>query len=123
MNLQWIIAERGPRVEELLSNPQARDLFTADNFNTLFGALDKDPKDVKAGILSDILRLEVAQIGSWGGDVDKPEVKETRALIRELLVYWGPKLSRQYWDVVLGKPKEFYPIEEEQAKRFSDLLE
>jgi hypothetical protein len=123
MNLQWIVAERGPRVEELFSNPQARDLFTADSFNTLFGALDKDPKDVKAEILSDILTLEQAQINSWGGDVDKPEVKATRALIRELLVFWGPKLAREYWDVVVGNPEEFNPIDEEQVKRFNDLLE
>jgi len=123
MNLQWIVAERGPRVEELLSNPQARDLFTADSFNTLFGALDKDPKEVKAEILSDILTLEQGQINSWGGNVDEPEVKATRALIRELLVFWGPKLAREYWDIVVGKPEEFNPIDEEQAKRFIELLE
>jgi hypothetical protein len=123
MNLQWIVAERGPRVEELLSNPQARDLFTPEKINSLFGALDKDPKIVKAEILSDTLRLEVAQIGSWGGDVDKPEVKATRDLIRELLVSWGPRLAREYWDIILSKPVEFYPIDAEQVERFSDLLE
>jgi hypothetical protein len=123
MNLQWIVAERGPRVEELLSNPQARDLFTPEIINSLLGALDKDPKVVKAEILSDILRLEVAQIGSWGGDVDKPEVKATRDLLRELLAFWGPKLAKEYWDIVVGKPEEFYPIDEEQVKRFIELLE
>jgi len=123
MNLQWIVAERGPRVEELLANPQARDLFTPENIDSLFGALDKDPKIVKAEILSDILTLEQAQINSWGGDVDKPEVKATRDLIRELLVFWGPKLARDYWDIVVGKPEEFNPIDEEQAKRYVELLE
>jgi hypothetical protein len=78
---------------------------------------------VKAEILSDILTLEQAQINSWGGDVNKPEVEATRALIRELLVFWGPKLAREYWDVVVGNPEEFNPIDEEQEKRFSDLLE
>jgi hypothetical protein len=69
------------------------------------------------------LTLEQAQINSWGGEVDKPEVKETRALIRELLAFWGPKLAREYWDMVVANPEEFNPIEEEQVKRFSDLLE
>jgi len=123
MNLQWIVAERGPRVQELLSNPQAGELFTSDNFNALFGVLDKDPQEVKAEILSDILRLKVAQIGSWGGDVDKPEVKATTDLIRELLVFWGPGPAREYWDFVVSKPVEFCPIDGEQAERFSDLLE
>jgi hypothetical protein len=69
------------------------------------------------------LTLEQAQINSWGGDVDGPEAKETRTLIRELLVFWGPRLAMEYWDVVVGNPEEFNPIDEDQVKRFNDLLE
>ena len=123
MNLQQIVAARGPRVQELLSNPLARDLFTPDKFLTLFGALDKDPKHVKAEILSDILRLEQAQNRSCPRDVDNPQVKATTTLIMELLVSWGPKLAKEYWDTVTDNPVEFGPIDEEQVRRFSDLLE
>ena len=41
----------------------------------------------------------------------------------ELLVSWGPKLAKEYWDIVADKPAEFCPIDAEQVERFSDLLE
>ena len=55
--------------------------------------------------------------------MDNPQVKATTTLIRELLVSWGSKLAKEYWDTVADNPVEFGPIDEEQVKRFSDLLE
>jgi hypothetical protein len=86
----------------------------------MFGALDRDPKHVKAQILSDVLRLERAQLangaGAGGSELD------TTQIIRELLEFWGPMQARVYWDTVIGVPFEFSPISEDQVARFVHLL-
>lgn len=69
------------------------------------------------------MRLEQAQTRSCLRDVDNPQVKATTTLIMELLVSWGPKLAKEYWDTVTDKPVEFGLIDTEQVERFSDLLE
>jgi hypothetical protein len=123
MKLQWLIAERGPRVQELLSNPKAQELFTSDNMNTLFGALDRPVPESKAEILSDLIRLEQGQfINSMGKGPTGSEFESTK-VIRELLEFWGPRAARKYWDIVMGDKDKFHPIKEDQVARFGHLLE
>jgi hypothetical protein len=87
IDVQWALAERGPKVEELLSNPLARDAFSPQNVASMFGALDRDPKHVKAQILSDILRLERAQLANGAG-AGESELDTTK-VIREVFGILG----------------------------------
>jgi hypothetical protein len=120
IDVQWALAERGPKVEELLSNPLARDAFSPQNVASMFGALDRDPKHVKAQILSDVLKLERAQIANGAG-AGGSELESTK-VTRELLEFWGPTQARLYWDTIVGTPLEFSPISEDQLARFGYLL-
>ena len=86
----------------------------------MFGALDRVPKHVKAQILSEILRLERAQLENGAG-AGGSEVEATK-VTRELLEFWGPTQARLYWDTVVGVPLEFSPISEDQVARFGYLL-
>lgn len=107
-------------MEELLSNPLARDAFSPQNVASMFGALDRDPKHVKAQILSDVLRLERAQLANGAG-AGESEL-DTTTIIRDLLKFWGPTQARLYWDTVVGVPLEFSPVSEDQVARFGHLL-
>ena len=86
----------------------------------MFGALDRDPTHVKAQILSDVLRLERAQIANGAG-AGGSEVEATR-VIRELLEFWGPARARLYWDTIVRTPLDFSPVSEDQVVRFGYLL-
>jgi hypothetical protein len=119
IDVQWALAERGPRVEELLSNPLARDAFSPQNVALMFGALDRDPKHVKAQILSDVLKLERAIAN--GAGVGGLEIESTK-VTRQLLEFWGPTQARLYWDTIVGTPLEFSPVSEDQEARFVYLL-
>jgi hypothetical protein len=86
----------------------------------MLGALDRDPKHVKAQILSDILRLERAQLANGAG-AGGSEVEATK-VTRELLEFWGPMQGRLYWDTMVGLHREFSPVSDDQVARFRDLL-
>jgi hypothetical protein len=121
IDVQWALAEQGPRVQELFSNPLARDAFSPRNMATMFGALDKDPTHIKAKILSDALRLERAQLEVRVGQAGGLEMESTK-VVKELLELWGPRAAREYWDTVVGHPEEFLPVSEDQIARFGPLL-
>ena len=120
IDVQWALAVRGPKVEELLSDPLARETFSPENVAMMFGACDRDPKHVKAQILSDVLRLEWAQLANRA-EVGGSEVEATK-FTKELLEFWGPTQARLYWDTMVGAPYEFWPISEDQVARFGYLL-
>lgn len=123
IDIQWALAERGPKVEELLSKPLARETFTPEAMTSMFSALDRPPDHIKAQILSDILRLERAQLGvrAGGGVAEGSEVEATK-VTRELLEFWGPVQAKVYWDVMVGFPGEFRSVSEDQVARFASLL-
>jgi hypothetical protein len=121
IDLQWALAERGPKVEELLSSsPRARDDFSPANVNTMFGALDPEPQFAQRRILADILRLETAQI-EIGDSEGGSEVEATKAA-RALLEFWGPVKARENWDAVVAHRETFVDVSEDQLTKFRHLL-
>ena len=120
MDLQWALAERGPKIEENISNPLAREAFSPAAMNTMFGALDPVPRYIKPQILADILRLETAQIEI--GDTERGSEVEATKASRALLKAWGPIKAREHWDMVVAHPEQFFPISQDQLARFGHLL-
>lgn len=89
----------------------------------MFGALDRPLSHVKAQILSDVLRLERAQleVRAGGSGAEGSEVDATKA-VRELLEFWGPVQARVYWDATIGAPRGSWLVNEDQVARFASLL-